>query len=562
MKKLLLTLLLSFPAYYYAGAAELSPEIKRLMASLDSTLNVRENFVREKQLRIDAMRPTLSVASTPEEEYLAQKWLFSQYKTFNIDSASVFADRKLTVAKRLGSSDKITESRIDRSYVFAATGRLMEAMDVLDGIRSETLSNELKLLYFGQLYYLYSCQAEFLDSEEDALAAYEREFRYADSTLTVISRSDPYYDVYAGWKDYRDGNYSSAVPAIQERVERTRIIGNPEVQLMYLLSRNYEALGDKDRQLVWLLKATIADIRLANQDNLTMKFLSKELKDRGYVKEAYHYLYECFTMAIEAHDRVRMISLLRDMGGLQGDYDTIRERQSHSLQIAFAALGVLFLALIAALFFIRKQMKALSSQHSQTKKANEALDKAVRERDETIAELSSAQNLLKEQNAELDRLNDILKDKNTLKEEYIGFALAQSSDYITKLDEYRKDIYRMIRLKNYDEVRMRTSNPIQETELKAFYKTFDTVFLKVYPDFVKDLNALLLEDQQIIPKEEGRLNAELRIFALVRLGITDSGKIADFLHISIQTVYNNRLKVRQKAKDREHFDEAVRGLGV
>lgn len=568
MKKTLIILITLLSALSLK-AESLSPELKDLLSTLDSTLAVRDLIVRDRQLKIDAMKSVFYRMSSSEEEYLANKWLFEQYKYFNLDSASVYADRAMTSALTLGDRNTIAESKINRSYVFTAGGRLMEAMQELSGIRSSDLDDAHKVLYFGQLYWLYACQAEYLDTGPAAMEAYQQEFVYADSALMVIPRKDPYYDVYSGWKDFRENHFQQAASKLEERLSLAREYGYPEVQLMYLLSCNYRELGDKDKQLEWLIRATIADIRLGSQDNLTMKFLSRELKDRGYIEEAYGYLYTCFTMAIESQNRVRMVSLLRDMGDLQVEYDAIREKQSRTLTIAFSILTLLLLALVAAMVFIRKQMRKITAQHREMKQVNSKLDNAVRERDNTIAELSRVQNLLEEKNrlldegnAELERLNAVLRSKNTIKEEYIGFALSQSSDYITKLDEYRKDIYRLVRAKEYDDIRLRTSNPIEESELKAFYKTFDTVFLKVYPDFVRDVNSLLQEDQQIVPRESGRLTAELRIFALVRLGITDSGKIADFLHCSIQTVYNNRLKVRQKAKDREHFDDDVRGLGL
>ena len=95
-----------------------------------------------------------------------------------------------------------------------------------------------------------------------------------------------------------------------------------------------------------------------------------------------------------------------------------------------------------------------------------------------------------------------------------------------------------------------------------YYKNFDAIFLHVYPSFVSDFNELLLPEERIVLKEGELLNTELRIYALVRLGINDSVKIAELLHCSPQTVYNNRLKVRNKASvPKEQFAETVRLLG-
>ena len=150
-----------------------------------------------------------------------------------------------------------------------------------------------------------------------------------------------------------------------------------------------------------------------------------------------------------------------------------------------------------------------------------------------------------------------------MKEEYIGYVFSICSNYINKLDEYRKNINRKIKTNQIDEVKAMTDRPtMAQKELKEFYKNFDAIFLHVYPSFVSDFNELLLPEERIVLKEGELLNTELRIYALVRLGINDSVKIAEFLHCSPQTVYNNRLKVRNKAiVPKEQFAETVRLLG-
>ena len=187
-----------------------------------------------------------------------------------------------------------------------------------------------------------------------------------------------------------------------------------------------------------------------------------------------------------------------------------------------------------------------------------------------VDNLSEAQRQLKEANDKLQTLNVKLKDVNTqlresnyVKEEYIGYVFSICSSYISKLDEYRKNINRKLKANQVDEVKVMTGrSTMAQSELKEFYGNFDAIFLHVYPDFVKDFNELLKPEEQIQLKEGELLNTELRIYALVRLGINDSVKIAEFLHCSPQTVYNNRLKVRNKAiVPKEKFAETVRSLG-
>ena len=237
-------------------------------------------------------------------------------------------------------------------------------------------------------------------------------------------------------------------------------------------------------------------------------------------------------------------------------------------------VGLLAIGLAFTLLYILRQQRRLARSrrelkhsneklgvsNSQLNVANEQLATKVDELSAMHQALEEANNQLEEANAQLSRANSDLCEKNLIKEEYIGFVLALCSDYISKLDRYRKDINRKVKTHLYAELNdMTESSVMMQSELKDFYQHFDSVFLHVYPRFVDDFNQLLQPDQQLHPKE-GRLNTELRIFALMRLGITDSGKIADFLHCSLQTVYNNRLRTRQKAINRDTFDDKVSHL--
>ena len=182
---------------------------------------------------------------------------------------------------------------------------------------------------------------------------------------------------------------------------------------------------------------------------------------------------------------------------------------------------------------------------------------------EAREQLADVNARLRELNADLKAKNEELNEANYVKEEYIGYIFTICSNYIRKLDDFRKNIHVKAVTKKYKEILADTEDgETMKDELKEFYRSFDSVFLHIYPDFVNDFNALLQDDKRIIPKEGELLNTELRIYALVRLGITDSIQIAEFLHCSPQTVYNNRFRVRNKALvPKKDFAEVVRRLG-
>ena len=187
------------------------------------------------------------------------------------------------------------------------------------------------------------------------------------------------------------------------------------------------------------------------------------------------------------------------------------------------------------------------------------------------SDLSLANDKLSELNSELNTFNEklnlsnnTLTEANFLKEIYIGRYMDQCSDYLGKLDEYQRKLNVLATTgKMNDLVSAVKSKEYIENELKEFYANFDKTFLQFFPNFIHDFNALLIPNETIQPKEGEQLNTELRIFALIRLGIKDSAKIAVFLRYSISTIYNYRSQLKNKsAGPRDEFEEKVMQIGT
>ena len=182
---------------------------------------------------------------------------------------------------------------------------------------------------------------------------------------------------------------------------------------------------------------------------------------------------------------------------------------------------------------------------------------------EANARLNNLNNELKAFNDKLSEANRAIAENSHLKEVYIARYMDQCMNYIDKFDSYRKSLMKMINAGKINDVKNALkSDVVANDELKAFYENFDNTFLKIFPSFVAEFNNLLIPEEKIIPKKEGALTTELRIYALVRLGITDSDKIAKFLRYSLTTIYNYRTKMRNKAKgDRNSFESDVMRIG-
>ena len=271
----------------------------------------------------------------------------------------------------------------------------------------------------------------------------------------------------------------------------------------------------------------------------------------------------CLEKAISYPNRVKAVGLSAMMENINKAYRERSETQKRRTTGFLIAICILAAILIASIAVIVRQIYSLKRQSRRLHESNETLNRNIQELNSTHEEINTANRRLKELISDLKEKNEELNEANYVKEEYIGSIFSICSGYIDKLAELKKSIHLKVLHKKYADIENETEDFDMRSELKDFYRAFDTIFLHIYPDFVNDFNALMQEDKKIVPKEGELLNTELRIYALIRLGITDSVKIADFLHCSPQTIYNNRFKVRNKAViPKEKFLETVRTLGT
>jgi hypothetical protein len=237
-------------------------------------------------------------------------------------------------------------------------------------------------------------------------------------------------------------------------------------------------------------------------------------------------------------------------------YKAENERATKQLRVLLAILSVLALSLLGVLFFLHRRNKQLATARNELRGVNDRLAALNQELKDTNVQLS-------EKNTQFAMLNSQLAEANHIKEEYIGRFLSLCSQYIDKLDNYRKMVNRKMKNKELDELfRITKSTELKEKEIEELYQNFDSVFLHLFPNFIDDFNALLQPDMQVHPKEENKLTTDIRIFALIRLGIDDSSKIAEFLHYSVNTIYNYRARIKNGAiGNREAFERQVKELG-
>lgn len=560
-KHILFWLLVNWIGWIYAESVE--KEIPQLLATLDSILVQTGELASQKELKIAQLKKKLSNAANLEEEFWINKMLYDESFVFNADSAMKYVDRNIQIATELKKKDWQDEWLINRSFMFAATGLLKEAGEVLEKVDSTSLSDGLKLSYYYQRSYLYSHLGQYMGDQKQVNNKYYNEFENANKHMQALVRpKDPLY-----WWCVASCNELSPGDSLFSALENVVLSSHHNTRLdamnAYGLSNMYKRIGDKEKTMIYLIYSAMADLRVCNRDIASLQELSSLLYDAGDIDRAYAYMNYCLKAALLYPNRVRIINISTELDKIYANYLQRDIRWRNSLQNYLYVVTFFSIILVLALIGLYRQTKKLRKSRTELDSANHSLNQHVVELSQMHKQLALANQELQNLNELLRSANQKLQESNDVKEEYIGYVFSICSNYISKLDEYRKNINRKLKTGQFEEARQLTDNSsLTQNELKDFYANFDAIFLRVYPDFVADLNSLLRPEEQILLKDASELNTEVRIYALVRLGINDSVKIADFLHCSPQTVYNHRLRMRNKAIiPKDKFAEAVRLLG-
>ena len=537
---------------------------QQLLDSLDSSLGKSAAYTAEKERRISSLRRRLSQTANPEQRFWICRNLVDEYSSYNSDSALHYIDASTAVGRQTGRREWIDEMNLNRAYIYAATGLLAEAESALNEVDPRQMTPALATEYYNRLLFVLTHKDQYLGKNSLTRPYSERAKAMLDSVSRLMQPSDPQYIWFLAWRSMTDpAKTREAIPVVEKALESSTYSTREEAMNAWILSRLYELTGNSDMMMRYLILSAIADVRTSNKEIASLEEISNRLYQSNDLERANDYISHCLQLANDYKSRVRVGRLADLQYHITKAYSQRNDRQRRKMNVYFIIALVFAAGLAVAMLFLYKQNRRIHRSKTELDRSNAQLNSKVEE-------LSQTRRQLKEANDRLEILYRNVRDEagelaagNDAKERYIADIFAICSDYISKLDEFRRNIYRKIVAHNFDEVKELTkSHELSHGEIKELYQNFDSIFLKVYPNFVDDFNTLLRPDERVAMKKPGVLTTELRIYALVRLGINDSVKIARFLHCSTQSVYNARMKMRNKSDiSKEQFAEAVRRLG-
>lgn len=524
MKRLIIAFISCFLLLSFVWSSE---ETDSLLRVLDKVILERPVYQQRKQSEIDSLKQVLKRVVTDEEQYTVYERLYSRYNTFRMDSALWAAKKSLEIATQLENAHYYNMAQMHVSKMLSRVGMYKEALEILDQVDVSTLDDDEKSYRLYSYHSIYSWMTDYAFSEDDKQKYRRLTFSYKDSILAICPPGTESFmfmksswlvgnnrlDEAIGlleqcWNIHKEKGYNLAIPALE-------------------LANVYRLKQDVEQQKKYLVISSIADLKGGVKGYISLWTLATLLYQEGDVERAYRYLECSMQDASFAHARNRVLEISGMLPIVSRSYEEKLHMEKRSLTVSFIVSVLLVIILSGAFLYIWKQVKRLAAARNSMKELNEKL-----------------QNM----NEHLNRANTQLSGSNKLKEEYIGYVFNLCSSYIDKQEELRKLYARKLKAGQVDDLYKLINSPtLNNKELKDFFRTFDTIFLKLYSDFIARFNELLMPGEKIYPKDGELLTPELRVFALIRLGITDSGRIANFLHYSSQTVYNYRLKINNKS---------------
>lgn len=541
------------------------PEISALIGSLDSVLANSGKIARQKEATIDKMRGRLKGVADRERRYWLYKDIYDEYSSYNSDSALHYAGLMLDIANSLDRDDWRNNAYLNYTYLYSATGLLSEAQKALENINPEKLDPSMHVQYQEMKLFLLMHREQYVRGERNEPENVILESNNMLNSLTdTLSEENPRYLWFLGMRNSDSGEKArKVIPYFEKELKGRSFDTRQDAMDAWITSRLFEAAGDRKGKVKYLILSAIADVRACNREVASLEELATLLFEEGDLSRANLYMDKCLEWANDYRSRVRLARLSSERERMFKALARQNERQMQHIKVYIIGFILLTAVLLLSLFLLFRQMGKL-------KKSRAELNKAKIDLEERFGELQSARASLNEINAQLSQANTTLRENaaelaavNEDKEKCIADIFAICSGYINKLDDFRKNVYRMLVAKRFQDVMDLTKTPeLSNSEIKELYANFDSIFLHIYPDFIKDFNSLLRPGGQVSPRKGELMTTELRIYALVRLGVNDSVKIARFLHCSPQTVYNTRLRTRNKAVvPREEFAEAVMNLG-
>ena len=522
-----------------SGRVRHSYEVEAALKSLDQVISSKEMIEGQKENRILRLRAGISSAVSDVERYGIYNDLFNEYFQYNIDSTISYAYRKIELAESSGNDELIKDAVLDLADRYAMSGQYDAILSLFGEYDYQWLEEARYLSILNTVY------SNLSKSSNDLVLAmkYSRaKDEYQQQLLSTLNDDDigrifiqtdillennkaqEVLDLLLPWVTSND-------PALED-----------QGVIYYTMARAYSMIGDNENAILWYAKSAQSDLLVPKYEYRSLYELARCLYEKNDIERAYTYITRSVQDAVRSNAQLHKQFSYQILPVISSSYDKFVSQKNRAIVSALLASCILlFFLVILSVFLIKERNRVLVAER-QTKESNLMLQQLT---------------------DQLQKNVNILQETNQVKEMYLGRYLNMCSEYIDGLEKYRTSLRKAIK-DGEDAMNALKSKEFMEKALNDFYNQFDATFLDLFPDFISQLNELLQEEKKVsYHSKERLLTTELRVLALIRLGVDDSVKIASFLRRSVSTVYNYRVKMRNASVcDREDFENRIMDIGT
>lgn len=528
MRLILLLFLFFYVSFGYA-------DTKPVLSDLDKALQNKQVYMKQKYNRIAALKKNLHkyILNKDNKKLFDNNLaLFDEYKSFKYDSAYYYLEQAKSKAIVLKSRQLLDLTRIKEGFVLLSSGLFKEAIDTLNSIKPETLPTKTKFDYLSVKARAYYDLADYNKDQRYNLNYIRQGNLYLEEALALIDTNTNEYWAAESLKRMKQQDWKGAEFAFSYWINNFKLPPEYYGIATSCLGYIYSERGYTEKAIQYLALAAIADVKNATKETVALRNLANELFKIGELEKANRYInlaMDDATFYDARHRKIEISSILPIIEKAQ--LNKVNDKND-MLEKIVILLTVLACIIILFLVIIFKQLKQRN-----------------------IAKRKMAASY-----GRLQEMNISLSEANTIKEEYIAYFIKATSDLINKIDHLQKSTIQKIISKKTDEVISSLKRYNVKLERESLFHQFDEIFLKLFPTFVNDFNKLFPEDYKCIVKKGELLNTELRIFALYRLGIQDAHQIADFLELSVSTIYTYKARIKSKSDYKDVFDEKIMAI--
>ena len=526
---------------------------KKLLERIDYMIDNDQHYQDIKEKELKQLKQQALDAEDNKTRLLFLDSIYRAYSAYRYDSAYAYMKRGLELAEKCKDSYYITLNQINQASVLSVRGFYSKAEVLLQTLNPETMPYKLKLYYYFTFAWIYNYWESYAKNSDFAAEFCTKKKHYMDLLLQNFKedrRNTVYYNYLLGERIYLDEPTSRKsltlfLKAMKMSPAKSRI----HAMSAYGAARYYKLTGKFDLYEKYLVEASVSDGLCQLKETVALQKLAYYLfkKDENNSKLAAKYIQHTMEDAQFFNNQLRMMEISNILPVIAAANQQAAERSRARILTGFITVSAALIIIIILAFVNNRQKNKL-------KKNKQEIEEQNKKQIEMNGQLS-------EMNNQLTELNQQLIETNIKRETYLRLFIDISAAYIDKLADYRKLVSRKIKANQAaDLLKSLNTHKLEEEETQMFYNRFDKAFMELYPGFVTELNKLLLPESQLEVPTTHTLTTEIRIYALMRLGVTDSQEIATLLHYSTQTIYNYKSGMRAKAINRDTFESDVNRL--